>query len=200
MIALAILAAIVLLSVLAPLIAPQDPADPVGFDPLAANRPPDLSWTYLLGTDGRGRSVLAVLLWGGRTTLVIGVGAALLAALTGLAFGALACWRDGVLDPLVSWLMDVCGAAPALPALLLLSSRLGGVPAGPIAVVLIAPGLRAPPAWAVRASYMRTCCPPPWRRWPRGPRRARPLSSPSRPDSTSLALVCPAGRRVGASR
>jgi len=144
MIALAILAAIVLLSVLAPLIAPQDPADPVGFDPLAANRPPDLSWTYLLGADGRGRSVLAVLLWGGRTTLVIGVGAALLAALTGLAFGALACWRDGVLDPLVSWLMDVCGAAPALPALLLLSSRLGGVPAGPIAVVLIATGWVAP--------------------------------------------------------
>ncbi len=142
--ALATLAVIVLLSLLAPLIAPQDPTDPVGFDPLAANRPPDLSWTYLLGADGRGRSVLALLLWGGRTTLVIGAGAALLAAGLGVVLGALACWQEGRLDAPIARLMDVCGAAPALLVLLLLAARLGGVSAGLMVVVLALGGWVAP--------------------------------------------------------
>jgi len=94
--ALYTLIVIVALSLLAPLIAPQDPSDPLGFDPLAANHPPTLSWIYLFGADGRGRDMLSLLLWGGRTTLSIGVGAAILAALVGAGLGALACWRGGV--------------------------------------------------------------------------------------------------------
>lgn len=82
MIGLIVVAAIALLSLLAPLVAPQDPTGPLGFDPLAANHPPNLSWTYLLGADAHGRGVLALLLWGGRTTLSIGVGAALVSSHT----------------------------------------------------------------------------------------------------------------------
>ena len=81
---LAGLSLVLALALAAPLIAPQDPSDPLGFDPLAANHPPSLSWTYLLGADARGRSVLALLLWGSRVTLAIGIGAAVLAAALGL--------------------------------------------------------------------------------------------------------------------
>jgi len=148
--ALYTLAVIVALSLLAPLIAPQDPSDPLGFDPLAANHPPTLSWTYLFGADGRGRDVLSLLLWGGRTTLSIGVGAAILAALVGAGLGALACWRGGVFDPLLSRLMDVCGAAPPLLVLFLLASRLGGAPA-PVMLAVFALG-----GWVAPARLTRT--------------------------------------------
>jgi len=151
MIGFSVVAAIALLSLLAPLVAPQDPTDPLGFDPLAANHPPNLSWTYLLGADARGRSVLALLLWGGRTTLSIGVGAALLAALLGVALGALACWRGRLLDPPLSWAMDVCGAAPPLLALLLLAGRLGGVPV-PLMLAVFAFGGWVAPARLTRAA------------------------------------------------
>jgi len=144
MAALGLLVALVLLSALAPFIAPQDPADPLGFDPLAANTGPALSWTYLLGADGRGRSVLALLLWGGRVTLTIGVGAALLAVVVGVALGALACWRDGLLDPPLARLMDLCGVAPPLLLLLLLAARLGGVPAPLMLAVFALTGWVAP--------------------------------------------------------
>ncbi|MDQ2830032.1 MAG: ABC transporter permease, partial [Chloroflexota bacterium] len=148
--ALYTLIVIVALSLLAPLIAPQDPSDPLGFDPLAANHPPTLSWIYLFGADGRGRDMLSLLLWGGRTTLSIGVGAAILAALVGADLGALACWRGGVFDPLLSRLMDVCGAPPPLLVLLLLASRLGGAPAAVMLAVFALSG------WVVPARLTRT--------------------------------------------
>ena len=75
--------------------APQDPSDPLGFDPTGREPSAALSWTYLLGADARGRSVLALLLWGGRATLAIGLGAALLAALLGARPRRAGCWRGG---------------------------------------------------------------------------------------------------------
>ncbi len=149
----AVLLAVLALSLLAPAIAPQDPANPLDFNPDDANHPPALSWPLLLGADGRGRSVLALLLWGGRVSLAIGVGAALLAALVGVLLGGLACWRRGLFDPLLSRLMDIGAAAPPLLVLLILSSRLGGVPAPVIALVFAATGWIAP-ARLTRAAVM----------------------------------------------
>ena len=140
----ALLLALIALALAAPLIAPQDPSDPLGFDPLAANHPPSLSWTYLLGADARGRSVLALLLWGSRVTLAIGVGAALLAAALGVLLGALYLWRTGLLDAAISRLMELCQAAPPLLILLLLADRLGGVPAAPMLAVFALTGWVAP--------------------------------------------------------
>lgn len=138
------LLALIALALAAPLIAPQDPSDPLGFDPGAANHPPALSWTYLLGADTRGRSVLALLLWGSRPTLAIGLGAALLAAALGLLLGALALWRGGLLDVPLSRLMDLCATAPPLLVLLVLSGRLGGVPAALMLAVFALTGWVGP--------------------------------------------------------
>jgi len=149
------LAALAALSLLAPLVAPQDPSNPLGFDPLAANHPPDLSWTYLLGADGRGRSVLALLLWGGRVSLLVGAGSALLSVAIGVPLGALACWRDGLLDPVLSRLMDACLAAPPLLVLLVLSGRLGGLSA-PLMVALFALTGWVAPARLTRAAVSTT--------------------------------------------
>jgi len=132
------------LCLLAPLIAPSDPADPLSFDPLAADHPPSLSYSFLLGADSRGRSLLALGLWGGRASLTIGVGAAALAAGLGMALGGLALWRGGALAPALGRLMALCQAAPPVLLAMALSSQLGGLPTpGPI-LVFAAVGWVAP--------------------------------------------------------
>lgn len=143
-VAFAALIAMLALSLLAPAIAPQDPADPLGFDPLAANHPPAWSGAYLLGADARGRSVLALLLWGGRISLPLGVGSALLAMLLGICIGLLWYWRDGMLGPLLMLAMSICQAAPPLVVLLALASRMGSVPALLIAATFAGTGWVAP--------------------------------------------------------
>ena len=216
--------ALVVLALVAPLIAPQDPADPLGFDPAAANVPPSLSWTYLLGADARGRSVLALLLWGSRVTLAIGVGAALLAAALGVAAGpAVVAGAAAWLDAVVSRLMELCQAAPPLLVLLLLAARLGGTPAPVMLAVFaltgwVAParltratvlaGWRAPYVDAARAARReraaparRSTCSPPWsRRSPPGSPLAPRPTSRWRRASTSWGWASPRRPRAGAPR
>src|SRR3954466_1566280 len=91
---------------------------------------------FFLGADAEGRDVMVRLLYGGRTSLLIGAGASLLTApLAGLA-GFAAGWSRGPLDALVSRGLD---ALWAFPAILLAGSlgpalTLGGLRVGPIAI------------------------------------------------------------------
>jgi peptide/nickel transport system permease protein len=148
MVALTVLAALVLLSLAAPLLAPQDPGDPVGFDPQDANHPPALSWTFLLGADDRGRSVVALLLWGGRASLAIGLGAAIVAAVVGVSLGALAA-RYGAADLVVGSAMDLCQAMPPLLVALALGTHLGGLEPALLIAAFAASG------WAASARLTR---------------------------------------------
>ena len=140
----AILVAIIALSLFAPAIAPQDPTDPLGFDPLAANHPPAWSRAYLLGADARGRSVLALLLWGGRISLTLGIGSALLALLLGICLGSLWGRDGGVVGPLLTLAAGLCQSAPPLVVLLVLAARLGNVPTSLVAATFAATGWTAP--------------------------------------------------------
>src|ERR1700753_763335 len=64
------LALIIALSILAPLIAPHDP---ILLTPSQRLNPP--SAQFLLGTDSYGRDVLSRVIYGGRISLLIGLGA-----------------------------------------------------------------------------------------------------------------------------
>lgn len=139
-----LIAALLALSALAPLVAPQDPADPLGFDPTAANHDPTLTGTYLLGADDRGRGVLALLIWGGRATLAVGLGSALLAALLGIALGALAGLRGGLTAALIGRAMDLIQAVPPVLPALLLFAKLGGLDVPQLVTVFAATGWVAP--------------------------------------------------------
>lgn len=150
--ALAFLAFLVVLSAAAPIIAPQNPADPLGFDPLAANRGPVLSWTYLLGADARGRSVLASLIWGGRLSLLIGPGAALLAAAVGLFAGLVTALRRGIAGLLVRRLLDLVDAVPPLLPALILFGRLGNLNAALLIAIFAATGWAAAARIALSAA------------------------------------------------
>jgi peptide/nickel transport system permease protein len=76
---------------------------------------------YLLGTDALGRDVLARLLEGARISLTIAVLAAALAALLGVAVGAIAAMSRPWIDALLMRLVDALIAFPTLLLLLVLS-------------------------------------------------------------------------------
>lgn len=68
----------------------------------------------LLGTDELGRDIFARILWGGRTSLTIGIGSVLIAALTGTLLGSLAAYYGGRTDSLLMRALDVLLAIPAM--------------------------------------------------------------------------------------
>ncbi len=131
-VALAAMGFLVLVSaavLLAPLIAPDQPMQVNTDVPLA--RP---SRAHLLGTDFLGRDVFSRLLYGGRLTLGVGLLAAAVAALPGLALGLAAGYYGGWLEAVISRAADVLLAIPylllALAVVALVGQRLEGVALG----------------------------------------------------------------------
>ncbi len=105
MLAALVLAVIVLASLLAPWIVPHDPGR---LSPGLRLRPPDA--TYWLGTDAFGRDLFSRIVMGGRISLAVGIGAAIVAVAAGLILGLLAGyvrWLDAVLMRFVDGLMAI---------------------------------------------------------------------------------------------
>jgi len=69
---------------------------------------------YFLGADTNGRDIAVRLLYGGRTSLLIGVGAALLTTFLAVLLGTLAGFRRGAVDGVISRAMDVIWAFPVI--------------------------------------------------------------------------------------
>ena len=67
-----------------------------------------------LGTDELGRNLLARILWGGRTSLMIGFGSVLLASLAATFIGTVAAYYGGRTDSLLMRALDVLLAIPAM--------------------------------------------------------------------------------------
>jgi len=67
---------------------------------------------YLLGADNQGRDVAARLLYGGRASLLIAGGATLICLFLGATLGIVAGYFGGVVDLLLSRLLDVLWAFP----------------------------------------------------------------------------------------
>jgi len=107
---LAMLAAIVLLSVFGPMLYVADP-----FEIRAAPLTPPFDAEAWFGTDYLGRDVLTALLYGGRATLLVGATAALLSVVIGITIGAFAGYYGGKVD---GSLMRVTEFFQVLPALL----------------------------------------------------------------------------------
>lgn len=123
-VSLAILLILVLASLLAPWISPQNPLDLGALDLNAALTPP--AWieggsaTYLLGTDGQGRDLLSAILYGMRTSLLVGLSAAAFAMLVGVTLGLMAGFFGGFVDMVVMRLADIQWSFPAILIALLI--------------------------------------------------------------------------------
>ncbi|UVO40629.1 ABC transporter permease [Bradyrhizobium arachidis] len=111
---------IVLSAILAPWIAPHDPAEQFMEARLAQP-----SAKFLLGTDDLGRDILSRLLYGGRLSLTVGIVSTLIAVFFGSIIGALAGFYGGLFELLVMQTMDVLLAFPSLILGLVIVAMLG---------------------------------------------------------------------------
>jgi len=81
---------------------------------------------HLLGTDELGRDLLARLLYGGRTTLMVGFAPVLVATAIGGVLGVIAGYFGGWVNMLIMRVMDVFYAFPSVLLAVALSGALGG--------------------------------------------------------------------------
>jgi peptide/nickel transport system permease protein len=79
---------------------------------------------FVLGTDNLGRDVAVRLLYGGRNSLMIGIGSALICTLVALTLALLAGYYRGSTDWLVSRFFDIIWAFPVLLLAIAISSAL----------------------------------------------------------------------------
>ncbi len=109
---------------------------------------------HFLGTDQYGRDVWSRLLYGGRTTVAIGLTAALCASLLGLGFGLIAGVYGGWVDALVMRLTEIMISVPWFYLLLALRAMLP-LRTTPVAAVVMSTGLLALVGWARPARILR---------------------------------------------
>jgi len=132
-----LLAIVVLLALFGPAFAPHSPIAPIG---IPGTGP---SGSAPLGLDFLGRDVLSRVLYGGRSTLLLGTAATALTYLVGVTVGLVAGYSRSIADPLLMRTVDVFLSFPALLVMLLFVTAFGsgrGVLVGAVVIVLF-PGV-----------------------------------------------------------
>lgn len=130
---LVIVAIFVVLGLIAPFFAPEDPT---AWNTYFRNLPP--SAKHFMGTNNLGQDIFWLLTWSIRNSLWIGLSVATFATVIGVFVGMLAGFWGGLPDRALTLCMDVIIAVPTLPVLILISALLGGNSSlAIIAVVLI---------------------------------------------------------------
>jgi peptide/nickel transport system permease protein len=89
----------------------------VSYDPLAVDLdslrlPPGKA--HLLGTDHKGRDILARIVYGSRISLSVGIAATLCSLVIGILFGLMAGYFGGWVDTILSQIFDIFLAFPSL--------------------------------------------------------------------------------------
>lgn len=109
----------------APLIAPMDPYDLKSVD--LANALLSPAWMesgstdFLLGTDDQGRGILSTILYGLRTSLLVGFTVVIISSILGIIFGMVGGYYGGLLDSIIMRTADtVFSFSTTLLAILLL--------------------------------------------------------------------------------
>lgn len=143
---------IIVLGLLAPLLAPQDPYDLAKLSIFDNRLPPGSVSTddmvYWLGTDSQGRDMLSAILYGLRISLVVGIVATAGAATIGSLLGLFAAYVGGVTEALIMRVVDfILGFPTMLVALVMLAVIGRGVDKVIVAIIVV--------QWAQYARVMR---------------------------------------------
>jgi len=112
---------LVTISILAPVLAPRDPIE----TNLSQRLAPPATPGYPLGADDLGRDILSRLIWGGRVSLLVGLGAVLVAMILGVLVGLIGGYFGGWLDSLTMRLIDILMAFPAILLAIAIVASLG---------------------------------------------------------------------------
>ena len=122
MIGLGLLVAFILMALAAPLlVSPEDLK--IGSAPGPLLEPP--SWEFPLGTDDFGRSVLDLVLYGSRISLLVGFAATVVTMVLGTAVGISGGYYGGRIDTVMNALTNWFLVIPWIPLAIVLASILG---------------------------------------------------------------------------
>lgn len=125
---------VILAFALAPgLIAPYDPNKPYFRDRLQPPLSSD-SQTYVLGTDQLGRDILSRVIYGARTSVIVGVMVVFVSGVLGTTWGLLAGYHGGLADNVLMRLVDI---QLAFPFILLAIAIIGGLGTSVRNVILV---------------------------------------------------------------
>lgn len=113
---LVMLAAFILVAVAAPLIAPYEPRA----DDFPTSAGP--SGSHWLGTTAQGEDVFSQLVYGARTSLIVGVVAGLASTVIGLIIGLTAGYKQGWVDEILSFFINLGLVVPVLPLMITLAA------------------------------------------------------------------------------
>jgi peptide/nickel transport system permease protein len=139
---------LVAVAVIGPLLVDLDMARPIS---APTNRPP--SPDYLLGTDGQGRDLLAVIVASTPQTLRLGLLAGLIGTVVGTFLGLVAGFFGGWLDRIISTATDVVLTIPPLAILLIVAASVRSVSVEMMAFIIAALAWMHP-ARSIRAQVM----------------------------------------------
>ncbi|CAN7480509.1 ABC transporter permease [Brucella pseudogrignonensis] len=147
-----LLACLVILAILAPFITVQNPYDLSSLSVMDNRLPPGSSsmtgMTYWLGTDAQGRDMVSAILYGLRTSLLVGLLSTLGAMIIGVTAGLFAAQIGGFVDTIIMRFVDfMLGFPSILVALVLLASVGRGIDKVIFAIIVV--------QWAQYARLMR---------------------------------------------
>jgi len=111
---------LVITAIFAPWIAPYGPDE---MDLLNSLQQP--SWQHLLGTDSMGRDVLSRVIYGSRTSLIIGIIAVSFSAIVGEAMGLVAAHFGGIVFTIIMRFTDALMSIPMMINALVIAMLLG---------------------------------------------------------------------------
>ncbi len=114
-----ILSIVFLIIIFTPLLATHDPYF-LGDELLASPSPENL-----LGTDGLGRDVYSMLLYGARTSITIGLTSAIISGILGTIVGGIAGYFGGKVDKVISEIINVFLMIPTFFLILIIISMFG---------------------------------------------------------------------------
>lgn len=100
----------ILTALLAPIVRPFDPATARNY--IARLKPPSIE--HWFGTDGLGRELSLLVIYGLRTSLLIGLVSVLLGLVIGVLLGLVAGYFRGWLETIIGWLTDILLAFPSI--------------------------------------------------------------------------------------
>jgi peptide/nickel transport system permease protein len=115
-----IISLVILVAIFAPLIAPYEPNT---LDIINKLQPP--SSAHLLGTDSLGRDTLSRIIYGSRTSLMVGISVIAISSIIGIGLGLLAAYFGGAIYHVIMRSMDALMAFPMLLLALLIATLLG---------------------------------------------------------------------------
>ena len=97
--------------------------DPMMFDLRAKMAAP--SAEHILGTDQMGRDIWSRILYGGRISIIVGLGSAMGAALVGVVLGLYVGYKGGILDSILIKISDIFQSIPQMVLIIIIVALVG---------------------------------------------------------------------------